>query len=302
MTSQPARAFWVTAPREGKILDETLPSPAPDDAVVRTRYSGISRGTESLVFAGACAGERTAAHARAVSGGGVPAPVKYGYCNVGEVESGSTASSSAVACSRSFRTRRVSSCRRRRFTRCPPTYLPDRAVLAANMETAVNGVWDAGIQPGDRVAVIGAGAVGCLVAWLAGRIPGCDVELVDIKPSREAVATPSACGSPLRRMRPRDRDVVIHASGSPAGLALALSDRCVRGDDRRDELVRLAAGAAAARRGLSREAAVDPIVAGRACRDIQRARWDYQRRMALALSLLREPALDVADHRRERLR
>ena len=104
----------------------------------------------------------------------------------------------------------------------PDEVPPGRAVLAANMETAVNGVWDAAVQPGDRVAVIGAGAVGCLVAWLAGRIPGADVCLVDVNGSRAKVADALGVRFALPDDAPGERDVVIHASGSPDGLATAL--------------------------------------------------------------------------------
>ena len=116
-------------------------------------------------------------------------------------------------------------------------------MLAANLETAINGLWDANPHIGDRVVVVGAGTVGCLVAWLAGRIHGCDVELVDVNPKRAAVA--QALG--VRFSEPEavagGADVVVHASGSAAGLGARAPHRRIRGDDRRDELVRRPDGA-----------------------------------------------------------
>ena len=113
--------------------------------------------------------------------------------------------------------------RRGRAPAAATTCRRTRAVLAANLETAINGVWDARPHVGDRIVVIGAGTVGCLVAWLAGadsRMRG-----------RARGHQPAARGGrararrPLRvagRGAPADADVVIHASGSPAGLELAL--------------------------------------------------------------------------------
>jgi threonine dehydrogenase-like Zn-dependent dehydrogenase len=161
------------------------------------------------------------------------------------------------------------------------------------METAVNGVWDAGIQPGDRVAVIGAGAVGCLVAWLAGRIPGCDVVLVDLNAAREAVATSLGVRFATPPHAPADRDVVVHASGSPAGLPLALTIAAFEATIVEmswfgSQAVSLPLGEAFHAKRLSiRSSQVGHVATS------HRARWDYQRRMAFALSLLREPALDA---------
>jgi threonine dehydrogenase-like Zn-dependent dehydrogenase len=168
-----------------------------------------------------------------------------------------------------------------------------RAVLAANLETAINGVWDAAPRPGDRVAVIGAGVVGCLAAWLVARIPGCEVELIDINPRR--VTTAGALG--VRFAEPssaaRDADVVIHASGSPAGLSLALDlagfeARIVELSWYGDEAVALRLGGAFHSRRLSIVSSQVGVVAAP-----QRARWDTTRRLRLAIALLEDDALDA---------
>ena len=114
---------------------------------------------------------------------------------------------------------------------------PVRAVLTAYLEHAINGLWDARRHVGDRIVVVGGGTVGCLVAWLAGRIPGCDVELVDINPQREAIAHVFGVRFAPPETVWEGADVVVHASGSPAGLDLRCVSR-VRGNRGRDELVR----------------------------------------------------------------
>ena len=170
---------------------------------------------------------------------------------------------------------------------------PARAVLAANLETALNGLWDAGVGPGDRVAVIGAGSVGCLAAWLAARIPGCEVELVDINAQRAAIARALGVKFALPEAARAEADVVLHASGSGEGLSLALrlagfEATVVELSWYGDKPVTLALGEAFhARRLTLKSSQVGSIAATR------RARWSLGRRMQLALSLLAEPALDV---------
>ena len=145
----------------------------------------------------------------------------------------------------------------------PDDVPPARAVLAANLETAINGLWDARPHIGDRIAVVGAGTVGCLVAWLAGRIHGCDVELVDINPRRAAIAGALGVRFAPPEAASDGADVVIHASGSPAGLELALrvagfEATIVEMSWYGDQAVPLRA-----RRGVSRAAADAQVVAGR---------------------------------------
>jgi len=168
-----------------------------------------------------------------------------------------------------------------------------RAVLAANLETAINGVWDAAIHAGDRVTVIGAGTVGSLVAWIAGRMPGCDVELVDLNPARAAIARVLGVGFALPDAARSGADVVVHASGSPAGLQLALriagfEATIVEMSWYGDQVVAVPLGEAFhARRLTLKSSQVGSIAAS------QRARWDARRRMRLALSMLADPALDA---------
>jgi len=168
-----------------------------------------------------------------------------------------------------------------------------RAVLAANLETAINGVWDARVQVGDAVTVIGAGTVGSLVAWLAAGIRGCDVELVDINPARARIARALGVGFAAPAEARRGADLVVHASGSPSGLQLALDiagfeSTIVEMSWYGDQAVALPLGESFhARRLTLRSSQVGAVASS------QRARWTTRRRMQLALAMLVDPTLDL---------
>jgi 2-desacetyl-2-hydroxyethyl bacteriochlorophyllide A dehydrogenase len=287
-----AHAFWVVAPGHGEIRPETPAPPSPSDVVVRTLYSGISRGTESLVFHGRVPPSEYQRMRAPFQQGDFPGPVKYGYANVGHVEHGPPALvGRTVFALYPHQTRFVVPATAVHVV--PDAVPPRRAVLAANMETALNGVWDARVVPGQRVAVVGAGTVGCLVARLAVRIPACDVELVDTNPARAGVASALGVRFAAAGEAAAEADIVIHTSGSPAGLATALSlagmeatvvDLSWYGD----QPVTLPLGGAFHSRRLTiRSSQVGQVAAD------QRPRWTYARRLAKALALLADPSLDA---------
>ena len=267
-------------------------SASADDVVVRAMYSGISRGTEALVFAGRVPASEHQRMRAPFQAGEFPAPVKYGYASVGRIEQGPRGLQDRdVFVLFPHQTRYVVPAGSAHVL--PEGLPPARAVLAANLETAVNGLWDARPQIGDRIVVVGAGTVGCLVAWLAGRLPGCEVDLVDINPDRRGIAR--ALG--VRFARPEavseGADVVIHASGSPAGLDLALrlaafEATIVEMSWYGNQIVPLPLGEAFHARRLTLVSSQVGSIARS-----QRARWDARRRMQLALTLLTDPTLDV---------
>jgi len=221
MPDRRARAFWILEAGRGEIREEVLPPPAHDQLLVSARRSGISRGTESLVFKGLVPSSQWQAMRCPFQIGEFPGPLKYGYASVGQIDAGPEA----------LLGRRVFCLHPHQSSYIVPigavTFLPDdvpdtRAVLSANMETAVNGLWDAAPRLGDRVSVVGAGVVGALVAALAARIPGVEVELIDPDPGRADLAALLGCAFALPATASGERDIVIHASGQPAGLATAL--------------------------------------------------------------------------------
>jgi 2-desacetyl-2-hydroxyethyl bacteriochlorophyllide A dehydrogenase len=287
-----ARAFWVTAPGQSEIRAVELPPRGPHDVIVRTLYTGISRGTESLVFAGKVPEAEWRRMRAPFQEGEFPGPVKYGYSNVGIVEQGPDAlEGQPVFSLYPHQTRFV----------VPDTAVhvipgevpPGRGVLAANMETAINGVWDANPQPGERVVVLGAGTVGCLVAWLLQTIERVPCVLSDINPRRAAVAEALGVSFEDPAQLTDDAQVVVHTSGSPAGLVRALE---VAAEDGRiiemswygDQLVPLPLGGAFHSRRLtiksSQVGSIPPTM---------REQWTHGERLDLALRLLADPALDV---------
>jgi 2-desacetyl-2-hydroxyethyl bacteriochlorophyllide A dehydrogenase len=287
-----ARAFWVAAPGRGEIRGEALDPPGDGDVVVRTLFSGVSRGTEAIVFSGRVPESERARMRAPFQAGEFPAPVKYGYASVGRIEEGPPEMHGrTVFVLHPHQTRYVVPAAA--VHAVPDTVPPERAVLAANMETAVNGLWDARPHVGDRIIVIGAGTVGCLVAWLASRIPACDVELVDVNPRRSTIARALGVRFADAPGTLANADIVIHASGSPEGLEHAL--RCA-GDEATivelswygDRIVPLSLGGAFHARRLTITSSQVGKVAS-----AQRARWSTRRRMQLALSLLAEPAMDA---------
>jgi threonine dehydrogenase-like Zn-dependent dehydrogenase len=287
-----ARAFWIAEPGRGEIRAEPLPAPAANEALVRTLYSGISRGTEALVFNGRVPRTEHERMRAPFQAGEFPGPVKYGYCNVGVVERGpSELTGRHVFCLYPHQTRYVVPAAV--LHALPDEVAPARAVLAANLETAVNVLWDAAPRIGDRVAVVGAGTVGCLVSWLAARIAGVEVELVDVDERKSAAA--GALGVAFRSpvTARRDADAVVHASGSAAGLATALelaafeatvTEASWYGDD--SPAVPLG-GPFHSRRLTLKSSQVGAVAPA------QRSRWSHARRMQLVMRLLAHSELDA---------
>lgn len=287
-----ARAFWLAMPGCGEIRAERLQGPEPGEARVRTLYSGVSRGTESLVFRGEVPPSQYQTMRAPFQQGDFPAPVKYGYCSVGVVEAGPAAlCGRAVFCLYPHQDRYVVPAAA--LTLIPPAIPPGRAVLAANLETALNALWDAAPRLGDRITVIGAGVVGCLIARLAGRLPGCIVQLVDVDPRREAIANHLGVRFALPEQAVGEQDRVIHASGSPAGLATALGlagfeATVVEVSWFGAQPVSLPLGEAFHSRRLTIQSSqVGHLAAA------QRGRWDHRRRMTTVMALLDDPALDA---------
>jgi threonine dehydrogenase-like Zn-dependent dehydrogenase len=291
MTDVP-RAFWVVAPGRGEIREERVGAPGTSDVVVRALYSGISRGTEALVFNGRVPVSEYLRMRAPFQDGDWPGPVKYGYASVGRVAQGpSGLQGRDVFVLYPHQSEYVVPADAVHLL--PEQVPPERAILAANLETAVNVLWDAGPRIGDRITVIGAGTVGCLVAWLAGRMPGCEVELVDHNQRRAPIARALGVRFASPDDARADADLVVHASGSAAGLALALrvaglEATIVEASWYGDQTVPVPLGADFHARRLTLKSSQVGMVAAS-----QRARWDTRRRMQLALSLLADATLDV---------
>ena len=288
--SHTTQAFWLRAPGAGEVRAVELPPAAPGDVVVRTLYSGVSRGTETLVFRGGVPPNQAARMRAPFQEGEFPAPVKYGYLNVGVVEQGPL-QGRTVFCLYPHQTRYVVPATA--VTVVPDDVPPARAVLAGTVETAVNALWDAAPLVGDRIAVVGGGMVGCCVAALLARFPGVRVELVDVDPGRAAVAAALGVGFALPGDAAGDCDLVVHASATEAGLRRSLE---LLGDEGEvielswygDRPVTVSLGEAFHSRRLAVRASQVGAVA-----PARRVRRTYGDRMALALALLADPAFDA---------
>ncbi|WP_194410398.1 zinc-dependent alcohol dehydrogenase [Microbacterium cremeum] len=286
-----ATAYWIDAPARGALRGEAVPGPGAGEVLVRTLYTGISRGTESLVFRGEVpAGERERMRAP-FQAGDFPGPVKYGYLNVGVVEQGPTG----------LVGRTVFALYPHQSAFVVPAgsvaIVPDdvparRAVLAGAVETAVNIVWDAAPLVGDRVTVVGAGMIGCAVAHLARGIPGVEVVIVDIDGAKAEVCERLGIAYARPADAPPDRDLVIDTSGSDEGLQLAIDTAGAEGEiieaswfGDRAASVRLG-GAFHSRRLTIRSSQVGMVAPRR------RGTRTTSDRLALALRLLRDPVFD----------
>lgn len=286
-----ARAFWVAEPGRGEIRTVPVPEPGPDEVLVRTRYTGISRGTEALVFRGEVPASEHRTMRAPFQEGEFPAPVKYGYLAVGEVEQGPPGLvGRTVFCLYPHQSRFVVPTDA--VTPVPEDVPPGRAVLAGTVETAVNAVWDAAPLVGDRIAVVGAGMVGSSVAAVLAGLPGARVELVDTDPARAAVAEALGVGFATPADATGDCDLVVHASATAAGLQRSLE--LLAPDTEVVELswygtrpVELTLGGAFHSRRLAVRASQVGTVSPR------RARRGYADRMALAMRLLADPRFDA---------
>jgi 2-desacetyl-2-hydroxyethyl bacteriochlorophyllide A dehydrogenase len=287
-----ARSLWYVRTGAAELRTSRLRPPGPGEAVVRTLFSGISRGTERLVFEGAV-GESEFERMRCpMQEGSFPFPVKYGYCATGVVEDGPPAlvgrNVFGLHPHQDFFVASMAM-----LAPIPEQIPARRATLAANMETALNAVWDSGAGPGDRIVVVGCGIVGLLVASLAARLPGAAVTAVDMDASRRPLAASLGAAFATPDRAPADADVVFHTSATGAGLDTAIRCAGLEGTivemswyGARPVQVELG-GAFHSRRLKLISSQVGMVSPGRG------ARWDFRRRLASALGLLDLPALDA---------
>ncbi|MCX5359531.1 dehydrogenase [Streptomyces sp. NBC_00124] len=287
-----ASAFWLNSPGAGEIREVTLPAPSEGEVLVRALYSGVSRGTETLVFRGGVPESQHAAMRAPFQEGDFPAPVKYGYLSVGEVEEGpADLVGRTVFCLYPHQTRYVVPVTA--VTRVPENVPAERAILAGTVETAVNAAWDAAPLVGDRIAVVGGGMIGCSVAALLARFPGVRIQLVDADPARASVAKALGVDFALPRDALGECDLVVHASATEQGLARSLELLTPEGTVLElswygDRKVSLPLGEAFhSRRLVIRSSQVGTVSPAR------RSSRTYADRLALALELLADPAFDA---------
>jgi threonine dehydrogenase-like Zn-dependent dehydrogenase len=287
-----SRALWHVAPGISEIRETHLPSLKPGHVRVRALWSALSRGTERLVTSGAVPESEWTRMRAPFQEGDFPFPIKYGYCLVGRLEAGpSHRLGQTVFALHPHQT--LFDVPEESAVAVPTTVTPRRAVLAANMETALNAVWDSAAGPGDRILVVGAGVVGLLIAWLCARMPGADVLLIDQAPERAAVASALGLKFALSPVGSDPLDIAFNCTGRSEGLAVAIGQAGFEATiveaswhGAQDSLVPLG-GAFHSQRLRLISSQVGAVASSR------RARWSYGRRIAKALELLEDPALDA---------
>ncbi|MEU6221793.1 FAD-dependent oxidoreductase [Streptomyces sp. NPDC047022] len=287
-----ARAFWLRSPGHGELRKVELPEPGDGEVLVRALYSGVSRGTETLVFRGGVPESQHAAMRAPFQEGDFPAPVKYGYLSVGQVEHGpAELLGRTVFCLFPHQNRYVVPASA--VTVVPDSVPAGRAILAGTVETAVNALWDAAPQVGDRIAVVGGGMIGCSAAALLARHPGVRVQLVDADPERAETARALGVDFALPGDALGECDLVVHASATEQGLVrslelLALEGTVIELSWYGDRRVTLPLGEAFHSRRLTIRSSQVGTVSPRA-----RSGRTYADRLAVALELLAEPAFDA---------
>ena len=291
MSGESIQALWYMAAGRAELRPESVGEPAPGGVRVRALFGAISRGTERLVFRGAVPASQYDRMRAPHMAGTFPFPVKYGYATVGRVEAGPPALTGRLVFALHPH-QSVFTLAAEEVAVLPEQVPPARAVLAANMETALNAVWDAAPAPADRIAVVGGGVMGLLVARLCSRMPGTGVTVVDVASARAALAQALGARFAEPAAAPEGCDLVFHASATAAGLATAL--RIAGQEATVAELSWYGAGEVAAPLGEAFHSRRLRLVSSQVgeVAPSHRPRWSRAQRLAAALELLADPALD----------
>jgi NADPH:quinone reductase-like Zn-dependent oxidoreductase len=286
------KALWYVAPGRGELRDEAVPTPKSGELQVRALFGAISRGTERLVHAGRVPASEYQRMRGPRMQGAFPFPVKYGYATVGTVESGPAEFSGRTVFTLHPH-QDVFNMPAEEVFPLPAGVSPKRAVLAANMETALNALWDGLPAPCDRIAIVGGGLLGILTAYLCARLPGAQVTVLDVASSRRDLAQRVGARFACPPSDLVDCDIVFHASGTAAGLTTALR---IAGDEA--SVVELSwygageVGVALGEAFHSRRLRLCASQVGKVAPS-HRARWSSAGRLAAALALLTDPVLDA---------
>lgn len=292
-----AMALYYVAPHKTELKSVRVPFVAeprsPEDALIKTLWTGISRGTEKIIYEGCVPVSEYARMRAPFQEGAFPFPVKYGYCAVGLVQEGppdlqgqavfvlhphqdmfAVPAASAIP--------------------LPAGLPPRRAVLAANMETALNVVWDSGAGPCDRALVVGAGTLGLLIASILSRIAGIDLTVTDKNGARRAIAEGFGARFALpAETASLEADVVFHTTGTGAGVATCLEACGFEG--RVIEASWFGEGDASIPLGGAFHSKRLQIVSSQvgSVSPSRRPRWPHRRRLEAALQLLLDGRLDA---------
>ena len=288
--------------------EEEVGIPQANEILVETLYTGISHGTEMLVYRGEVAPGLELDPSLKTFKGCFGFPIKYGYSNVGRIiELGSRVSGlrkgDIVFAHNPHET--IYTISENQAMKLPEAVLPSWGIFIASVETAINCVWDANIHLGESVVIFGQGIIGLLITQLmrisgAGRIFTVDKlekrRNISQKLGADFAFDPNKANLPSVITELTDgigADVIIEASGSPDALDSALKLAAFQGtvvvvswygtkpvtlnlgEDFHRERVKIKS---------SQVSFVDPSLT---------PRWNIGRRMALALKIL--PQLNLKE-------
>jgi threonine dehydrogenase-like Zn-dependent dehydrogenase len=211
----PARALFHTAPRRVEIRELPTPRPAAGEVLVRTLFSGISGGTERLVYRGEVPQGLALDDTIGALGGAFRYPFPYGYACVGQAEGWDRPVFA-------FQPHQDIFVARPGDLIPLPAVDPASATLFPLVETALQVTLDAGTGYRDRVVVLGAGVLGLLTALLlqrSGQRPVC------AEPQawrRDLAGRLGVTAAAPEEMTEGEVPLVIDASGNPDAPAVAL--------------------------------------------------------------------------------
>ncbi len=228
-----ATALWSSGQHTAALQSDPLASPEPGQVLVMALHSAISRGTESLVYAGGVPESVGDSMRAPFQQGNFAGPVKYGYLSVGVVTAVGDDHDRHLLARRVFclyphQDRYVVP--REALTLVPDGVPSARAALAGVLEVAINVIWDTAPAFGDRIAVIGCGLVGASVAMVLSQFPLQRFTLVDPAPRSESLAQSLGASWATPGNLIGEFDIVIHCSGTQEGLALGLSALAYEGE------------------------------------------------------------------------
>ena len=238
-----ARSLWFSRPREVEFREEDVVPPKGDEILVETLYSGISHGTEMLVYRGDVSGDLELDPSLITMKGSFRFPIKYGYSSVGRVvelgaETSRLCRGDVIFVHHPHQTRYVVP--ENMAVKLPQDTSPMLGVFVANLESALNCLLDSEVRLGDSVAIFGQGVMGLLIMQLVRKCGADKVFTVDRIEKRRVVSrklgadfTFDPDNNPAQAIREltdgMGADVVIEASGSPDALDTAIKSAAFQG-------------------------------------------------------------------------
>ncbi|MEM9671559.1 MAG: zinc-binding alcohol dehydrogenase [Bacteroidota bacterium] len=282
-------ALWHLSERESSIRSQSLPPLKTDECLIESLFSLVSSGTETLVANGQVPAELQDSMQVPYMEGSFGFPLKYGYSLVGKVIEGSE---NLVDRYVHLLHPHQQHCvvKETDVTVIPEGIPPQRAVLASNLETALNAVWDSHLSAGDRVLVVGMGLIGSLVALLASQFPATQIRVAETDPTRQSLAREQ--GFSLYDPSDTPFDVAFHSSGSSTGLQTAID--AVGYEGQVIELSWYGTRSAEVKLGGSFHQQRKQIISSQVSQlpAHRQARWDYRRRKQTVLDLLQDDGWD----------